>query len=212
MVVRPRYNSGFGASDRRGRQSSASMRRRCGPISPGQLTKANDQPGHQGPLREWFVLRRPRGRKRGSQSRRACGLRMGSSTGSLSRATSKVKGDQISRPQLDLEIARPVLAFALVQADVQRIMEIYRRFRERGNAKVTSRIIDLPNGRVDVVFTIDEGDKTGIKAIDLRRQQGVSARAQAARPHDHHRDPTILSFFKTSDVYDPDEDRGRRGI
>ena len=30
---------------------------------------------------------------------------------------------------------------------------------------VTPRIVDLPNGRIDVVFTINEGDKTGVKEI-----------------------------------------------
>jgi outer membrane protein insertion porin family len=32
---------------------------------------------------------------------------------------------------------------------------------------VTPRIVDLPNGRVDVVFTINEGSKTGILSINF---------------------------------------------
>ena len=33
--------------------------------------------------------------------------------------------------------------------------------------EVTPRVVDLPNGRIDVVFTINEGDKTGIKEINF---------------------------------------------
>jgi len=29
---------------------------------------------------------------------------------------------------------------------------------------VTYRLVNLPNGRVDIVFKIDEGDKTGIRS------------------------------------------------
>ncbi len=47
---------------------------------------------------------------------------------------------------------------------MQRILEIYRR-TGRGLASVTPRVVDLPNGRVDVVYTINEGDKTGVKEI-----------------------------------------------
>ena len=45
-----------------------------------------------------------------------------------------------------------------------RLAEIYRR-SGRAAAKVTYRTVALPNGLVDVVFTIDEGDKTGVKEI-----------------------------------------------
>ena len=30
---------------------------------------------------------------------------------------------------------------------------------------MTKRLVQLPNGRVDLVFTIDEGGKTGIREI-----------------------------------------------
>jgi hypothetical protein len=53
-----------------------------------------------------------------------------------------------------------------VEADVQRIKDFYRRIG-RGNATVSSRIVQLPNGRVDVVFTADEGAKTGVVSINF---------------------------------------------
>ena len=40
---------------------------------------------------------------------------------------------------------------------------------------MTPRVVDLPNGRVDVVFTINEGDKTGIKAINFVGNRAYSS-------------------------------------
>ena len=47
-----------------------------------------------------------------------------------------------------------------VQADIARILDVYKR-GGRGDATVTSRIVDLPNGRVDVVYTINEPAAAG---------------------------------------------------
>ena len=66
-----------------------------------------------------------------------------------------------------------------------------------------SRIVDLPNGRIDVVFTIDEGGKTGVKEIRFVGNSGL-VQLSAARSHDDDGDEPS-SFFKTSDVYDPDK-------
>src|ERR1700745_2097395 len=55
---------------------------------------------------------------------------------------------------------------AMVDADNERNNAVHRRSR-RAAATVTARTVDLPNGRVDVVFTIDEGEKTGVKAINF---------------------------------------------
>ena len=62
---------------------------------------------------------------------------------------------------------------------MQRILEIYRR-TGRGLAQVTPRVVDLPNGRVDVVYTIVEGDKTGVQGDPVRRQQASRRAACAA--------------------------------
>src|SRR5271154_3530016 len=53
-----------------------------------------------------------------------------------------------------------------LQADAQRIAEIYRR-SGRYDIHVTPEIIEQPNNRVDLVFTITEGGKTGVKSIDF---------------------------------------------
>ncbi len=123
---------------------------------------------------------------------------------------SKVKGDQLEA-QIQSKSRGP-FSPNVAQADVQRIVEIYRN-SGRGNAKVTYRTVDLPNGRVDVVFTIDEGDKTGVKSIEFVGNHAFGS--GKLRGLMQTTESNFLSFIKTSDVYDPekiatDEDLIRR--
>lgn len=90
---------------------------------------------------------------------------------------------------------------AMVDADIERIKDVYRR-AGRAAASVTARTVDLPNGRVDVVFTIDEGEKTGIKQINFVGNEVYSS--GKLRDLMQTTEMNFLSFFKTSDVYDPD--------
>ena len=103
-------------------------------------------------------------------------------------------------PELQTKARRPLDRRA-VTADEERIREFYRRIG-RGNATVSSRVVDLPNGRVDVVFTVDEGDKTGVVAIEFIGNQNVSSRR--LRLLMATGEMNWLSFLKTNDVYDPD--------
>ncbi len=89
----------------------------------------------------------------------------------------------------------------VVAADIQRILEVYRR-TGRGLAQVTSRVVDLPNGRIDVVFTIVEGDKTGVKEIRFVGNNAISS--SRLRNVMTTGETNILSFLKSNDVYDPD--------
>jgi outer membrane protein insertion porin family len=50
----------------------------------------------------------------------------------------------------------------VIDQDIARLLEIYKR-SGRAGAKITYRVVELPNGRIDVVFTVDEGEKTGVK-------------------------------------------------
>ena len=90
---------------------------------------------------------------------------------------------------------------AMVDADIERIKDVYRR-SGRAAAKVTARTVDLPNGRLDVVFTIDEGEKTGVKTINFVGNQVYSS--GKLRDLMQTTEMNYFSFFKTSDVYDPD--------
>ena len=54
----------------------------------------------------------------------------------------------------------------MVQSDVQRIVEIYRH-SGRYDVRVTPETVEQPNNRVDLIFTINEGGKTGVKSVEF---------------------------------------------
>ena len=89
-----------------------------------------------------------------------------------------------------------------VQADIERILDLYRR-GGRSDASVTARTVDLPNGRVDVVFTVNEGGKTGVRSIDFVGNNEFST--SRLRNLMQTTEMNWLSFFKSTDVYDPDK-------
>ena len=97
--------------------------------------------------------------------------------------------------------ARGPYSEAIINADLARIRDVYKRFG-RGTAKVTYRTVDLPNGRVDVIYQIDEGDKTGIISINFVGNNAYSERTLKGLMSSS--EMNFLSFIKTSDVYDPD--------
>lgn len=103
-------------------------------------------------------------------------------------------------PELQTRARQPYNP-ATVQADVERIREIYRR-TGRALATVSSRVVDLPDGRIDVVFTVDEGTKTGVREIAFTGNEAFSDRR--LRDIMTTTETGILSFLKTTDVYDPD--------
>ncbi|MEM1380288.1 MAG: outer membrane protein assembly factor BamA [Pseudomonadota bacterium] len=74
--------------------------------------------------------------------------------------------------EIELE-PRAVYTRAKVQADAQRIIEVYRRSGRFG-ATVTPKIDRLEQNRVDVVYEIDEGPKTGIKSISFLGNEAFS--------------------------------------
>ena len=112
---------------------------------------------------------------------------------------SKVKTENLL-PELRTK-ARTPFNPETATADVARMTEIYRR-SGRAAAKVTYRTVDLPNGRIDVVFTIVEGDKTGVKEIKFVGNNVYSTRRLVGMMETT--EMNFLSFLKTSDVYDPD--------
>ncbi len=88
-----------------------------------------------------------------------------------------------------------------VQADVQRIIEIYSR-TGRLDATVEPKIIPLDNGRVDLVFEITEGTKTKIARIVFVGNDAYSD--GRLRDEMTTSQSNWLSWLKSSDVYDPD--------
>jgi outer membrane protein insertion porin family len=112
----------------------------------------------------------------------------------------KIKSEQLI-PDLQTKARGPINQQA-IDADVQRIREIYQR-TGRGLAQVSARLVPLPNGTTDVVFTVNEGDKTGVKSIEFVGNNAYSART--LRDVMSTTESNFLSWLKTSDVYDPDK-------
>jgi outer membrane protein insertion porin family len=97
--------------------------------------------------------------------------------------------------------ARSMLTRAKVQSDVQNILESYRRSGRYG-AAVDPQIIDRGNNRVDLVFEIDEGRKTGVERITFIGNHNFSDRR--LRDVIRTRESGLLSFLRSTDTYDPD--------
>lgn len=112
----------------------------------------------------------------------------------------KIKSEQLVN-ELQTKARGPVSQQA-IDADVNRIREIYQR-SGRGLAQVSARLVPLENGTVDVVFTINEGSKTGVKSIDFVGNNAFSART--LRDVMSTTESNFMSWLKTSDVYDPDK-------
>ncbi|MBN9596254.1 MAG: outer membrane protein assembly factor BamA [Afipia sp.] len=119
----------------------------------------------------------------------------------------KVKDEQL---QAEVQSkARGTLSRAMVQSDTARITEIYRR-NGRYDVKVEPKIIDQPNNRVDLVFEVTEGAKTGVKSIEFLGNKAFSA--YRLRDVIKTRETNFLSFLGSNDTYDPDRIEADRDI
>jgi outer membrane protein insertion porin family len=114
--------------------------------------------------------------------------------------------------QLSAEVQskpRGTLSRPTVQADVQRIIEIYHR-SGRFDVSVDPKIIELPNNRVDLVFEIKEGEKTGVKEIRFvgTHAYSVSRLKEVIKTSESN----WLSFLQTADIYDADRVEADRDL
>ncbi len=106
----------------------------------------------------------------------------------------KLKDEVTVRP-------RGIFTRGKVQADVQRIIELYRR-SGRVSATVTPKVVELPQKRVDLIFEINEGPKTGVLNVNFIGNTAFS---------DADLQDVIVTttshwykFMTTNDNYDPD--------
>ncbi len=96
---------------------------------------------------------------------------------------------------------RGIFTRAKAQGDVQRIVELYRR-SGRISANVTPQIVELPQKRVDLIFKIDEGPKSGILRVNFLGNKEFS--------DNDLRDVVVTEqsrwykFFSSNANYDPD--------
>ncbi|WP_425354571.1 outer membrane protein assembly factor BamA [Jiella sonneratiae] len=118
----------------------------------------------------------------------------------LFQGNSKIKDQQLSAAVQ----TRPRGAYSqqVVDADVEEIKKAYVSIG-RSDAVVTAQTQPIGEGRVNVIYNIQEGDRTKIGSIsfvgnnafsDARLKQVISLRETG-----------ILSFIQRDDVYDPDK-------
>ncbi len=119
----------------------------------------------------------------------------------------KVKDEQLSAEIQSKP--RGTLSRPMVQSDALRISEIYRR-SGRYDVAVTPEIIEQPNNRVDLIFTVQEGGKTGVRSIEFIGNNAYSA--YRLRDVIKTRESNILSFMSSGDIYDPDRVEADRDL
>jgi outer membrane protein insertion porin family len=119
----------------------------------------------------------------------------------------KVKDEQLSAEVQSKP--RGTLSRPMVQSDAQRIADIYRH-QGRYDVRVTPEIIDQPNNRVDLVFTIQEGEKTGVKSIEFVGNSFYSS--YRLKDIIKTRESNLLTFLGGNDTYDPDRIEADRDL
>ncbi len=95
---------------------------------------------------------------------------------------------------------RGIFTAARVQADVQRILELYRQ-SGRFSATVEPQYKPLEQNRVDLVFVIEEGPVTGVRAINFIGNDAFSDRR--LRSEVVTKQSRWWRFFSSNDNYDP---------
>ncbi|MFN9033668.1 MAG: outer membrane protein assembly factor BamA [Alphaproteobacteria bacterium] len=96
---------------------------------------------------------------------------------------------------------RGIFTRAKVQSDVQRIIELYRR-SGRISAAVTPKIVELPQKRVDLIFEISEGEKSGVLGVNFLGN--VEFSDNDLRDVVVTEESAWYRFFSNNANYDPD--------
>ena len=96
---------------------------------------------------------------------------------------------------------RSVFTRARVQADVQRVLDVYRR-QGRYAATIEPKIIELEQDRVNLVFEINEGAATKVKGIHFVGNHAFSD--SQLRDVVSTTEKGWFDFLKGTAVYDPD--------
>jgi outer membrane protein insertion porin family len=110
-----------------------------------------------------------------------------------------VKDDDL-RKEAQLQ-PRVVYTRAKVEADVQRIVEIYRR-SGRFAVTVNPQVVQLPQNRVDLIYEINEGAVTGVRRINFLGNEQFSDKK--LRGVVATRESNLWNLFSSNDNYDPD--------
>ncbi len=112
----------------------------------------------------------------------------------------RIKDDKI-QPEIRLA-PRQIFTRSKVRSDVDRIIELYKR-GGRFAATVEPKIVQLDQNRVDLVFEVNEGPASKVRAINIignvqfgdgRLRKEMFTKEAGG----------VLGFFKSNDSYDPD--------
>ena len=95
---------------------------------------------------------------------------------------------------------RAIFSRASVQSDVQRIVELYRQSGRFG-AIVEPKVVQQPQNRVDLIFEITEGPKTGVKRINFIGNNEFSD--GTLRDEIATAESRWYKVFESNDNYDP---------
>ncbi|WP_421913103.1 outer membrane protein assembly factor BamA [Mesorhizobium sp.] len=98
--------------------------------------------------------------------------------------------------------SRGTFSQATLDSDVEAIKTAYKRIG-RDDATVTTQVMQLGDNRVNVVFKINEGDRTQIAAINFVGNSAYSSRRLSDVINTKR--STWLSFVLRDDVYDEDK-------
>jgi outer membrane protein insertion porin family len=112
----------------------------------------------------------------------------------------RLKDDKIL-PEIKLA-PRQIFTRSAARADVDRILELYRR-QGRFAARVEPKIVQLDQNRVDVVFEIYEGDLAKVRAINIIGNKAFPA-GRLRKEMFTRQAGGALGFLKSNDTYDPD--------
>ena len=113
--------------------------------------------------------------------------------------------DEIKNEILETEVqlrSRIVYTRTKVQSDVQRLLDIYRRSGYFA-VKIMPKIIKLEQNRIDLVFEIEEGGKTGIKDVLFVGNRFFSD--DALQEVINTKISRWYNFLSSGDNYDPDK-------
>ncbi|MEM9616397.1 MAG: outer membrane protein assembly factor BamA [Pseudomonadota bacterium] len=112
---------------------------------------------------------------------------------------SRLKDDKITE---EIQLApRAVYTRAKVQSDVQRIIELYRA-KGRFAATVTPKVTPLEQNRIDVIYEMDEGPKTGIAKVNFIGNEVYTD--NELRGEILTKESRWWRFFSSNANYDPD--------
>lgn len=111
----------------------------------------------------------------------------------------RIEADEIL-PEINLS-PRQIFTRSRVRADVERIIELYKR-QGRFAATVEPQMVMLDQNRVDVIFEISEGPKSKVRQINIIGNEVFSD--SQLRGEMITREDGLLAFFSSNTSYDPD--------